>query len=183
MKSAGEAGLRLETKRMILTPYTPEVMRLALKNLSAGADSIGAHMGYTDAALADFTRKIYGAKLILMERTPSAWLLCTAWQMVLKNGRHVAGECGFKGPPDNGEIEIGYGTRKEFRNLGLMTEAVSALCGFAFSQKEFPVCKIVATTLGDNYASHRTLRKCGFNQNGRRIGLLLWEKTNSKASG
>ncbi len=169
--------MELETKRMTLVPYTPELMRLALKNAYAAAHAIGAHLGYTDISAIEFSRKIYSAKGLLMDKFPSAWFLCTSWQMVLKNGRNIAGECGFKGPPKDGEIEVGYGTRQEYRNLGLMTEAVTALCDFALSQMEYPVSKIIATTLGDNYASHRTLRKCGFIQNGRRFGLLVWEKT------
>jgi RimJ/RimL family protein N-acetyltransferase len=120
-------------------------------------------------------RKIYKAKAELMEMSPEAWLLSTAWQMIARDTGELVGEIGFKGPPRLGEIELGYSTRAAFRGRGYMPEAVAALCRFAFAQTQHPTDTVCAVTERDNLASQRVLQKCGFARGGVRNGLLLWQ--------
>ncbi|MDR1158397.1 MAG: GNAT family N-acetyltransferase [Oscillospiraceae bacterium] len=120
-------------------------------------------------------RRVYMAKLQIGLRAPDAWLLCTSWQMVCRRTGELVGEAGFKGPPKWGELEIGYSTRAAHRNRGYMTEAVQALCRYAFQQTVRRVEYVVATTRPDNAPSHRVLIKNGFRRAGERNGLFLWK--------
>ena len=69
------------------------------------------------------------------------------------------GGVGFKGPPESGVVEIGYGLVPSARGHGYATEAVSALVQIAAG---LGVTRIRADTDPDNVASQRTLEKAGF---------------------
>lgn len=90
----------------------------------------------------------------------------TAWKMILLSNGAYVGDLGFKGPACNGMVEIGYGVIEEYEGLGLVTEAVDALCKWAFSFKE--VTCIEAETDANNKASQRVLQKVGFVLTGER---------------
>ena len=76
----------------------------------------------------------------------------------LSDGRSVGG-VGFKGRPDGGSVEVGYGLVPSARGHGYAAEAVSALLTVAADHGLFRV--IADTTLG-NIASQRTLIRAGF---------------------
>jgi [ribosomal protein S5]-alanine N-acetyltransferase len=67
---------------------------------------------------------------------------------------------GFKGPPQDGTVEIGYSVLPRFQGQGYATEMVRALIDWAFTQPD--VARIVAETTEDNVASVRLLRRLGF---------------------
>lgn len=71
---------------------------------------------------------------------------------------------GFKGPPQDGVIEIGYSVLPRFQGQGYATEMVGALIDWAFAQEG--VTRIVAETTADNVASLRLLHRLGFMQSG-----------------
>lgn len=74
--------------------------------------------------------------------------------------RMVAGNGGFKGPPDvSGTVEIGYEIAPGYRDRGLATEAVKALAALAFMHEAVTV--VAATTLAQRNASNSVLRKLG----------------------
>lgn len=164
----------LETERLLIYPMTKEQLKTASNNFSGAAGFFGARPGR--AGLVDILRKrkIYGIKHDIICEHPDAWLITTMWVLVDKKTREMVGEAGFKGPPYDGEIEIGYGTMKAFRGRGYMTEAVGALIQFAFAQSEVTFDKIVATTLPKNTSSHRVLEKNGFDRHGMRGEFWLW---------
>ena len=72
----------------------------------------------------------------------------------------LVGNCGYKGPPKNGVVEIGYEVAESYRGMGLATEMAKALIEFAFSHPE--VKSIIAHTLPFENHSVSVLRKCGF---------------------
>jgi len=76
----------------------------------------------------------------------------------LSDGRAVGG-IGFKGQPDNGCVEIGYGLAPSARGHGYAAEAVIALLTIAADHGLFSV---IADTTLDNIASQRTLIGAGF---------------------
>lgn len=76
----------------------------------------------------------------------------------LADGQAVGG-IGFKGPPDDGCVEIGYGLAPSARGEGLAAEAVTAIVDFANSQH---IARVLASTARDNVASQRTLLHAGF---------------------
>jgi [ribosomal protein S5]-alanine N-acetyltransferase len=71
------------------------------------------------------------------------------------------GSCGFKGAPDeNGVVEIAYGIDELYRNRGYATESAGALTKYALNLEE--VRTVRANTKAENFASERTVAKCGF---------------------
>lgn len=71
---------------------------------------------------------------------------------------------GFKGPPQDGSVEIGYSVLHQFQGRGYATEMVRALTGWAFAQPS--VARIVAETTEDNIPSMRLLHRLGFAEAG-----------------
>jgi RimJ/RimL family protein N-acetyltransferase len=166
----------LRTDLLTLVPYTAEQLRQALdQGFEAAAASCGlSHppMTWRERRL---RRKIYKNKLHIIDESPKACLLTTAWQ-ITRDGA-IVGEAGFKGPPHLGEIEIGYTTHAGYRRRGYMSEAVAALCAFAFQQTAYKVTRVAALTRPRNAASQGVLGKCGFVRDGKQgWWLLRWVK-------
>lgn len=67
---------------------------------------------------------------------------------------------GFKGPPQDGTVEIGYSVLPQFQGRGYATEMVGGLVGWAMGQPG--VVRVVAETEWANPASVRVLIKAGF---------------------
>jgi RimJ/RimL family protein N-acetyltransferase len=76
----------------------------------------------------------------------------------LADGRAVGG-VGFKGRPDGGSVEIGYGLVPSARGQGYAAEAVVALLAVAAGHG---LSKVLADTTVDNIASQRTLLRARF---------------------
>lgn len=72
----------------------------------------------------------------------------------------AVGTIGFFGPPEQGEVTIGYGLVPGARGLGYATEAVAALVALCRSHDHVRV--MLADTDHDNTASQRVLAKNGF---------------------
>ena len=70
------------------------------------------------------------------------------------------GDLCFKGLPENGHPEIGYGLLPEYEHQGYATEAVRAACRWAFGQPG--VTAVEAETDPGNTASQAVLRRVGF---------------------
>ena len=76
----------------------------------------------------------------------------------LADGRAVGG-IGFKGQPDGGCVEIGYGLAPSARGHGYAAEAVIAVVAMA---ADHGLSRVIADTTPDNIASQRTLIRAGF---------------------
>ena len=76
----------------------------------------------------------------------------------LADGRAIGG-IGFKGQPEDGCVEIGYGLVPSARGNGYAAEAVVALLAIA---ADHGVSKVIADTTLDNIASQRALIRAGF---------------------
>jgi RimJ/RimL family protein N-acetyltransferase len=164
----------LRTRRLTLIPYSADQLQDALdRGFEAAAKSHGLLHPPLSGADRRLRRKIYRSKLLHIEAAPEACLLTTAWQIVRDNA--IVGEVGFKGPPSLGEIEIGYTTHPGFRRQGYMSEAVAALCAFAFEQTTYKVSRIAALTRRRNFASQGVLANCGFTRDGwHSLWLMRW---------
>ena len=73
------------------------------------------------------------------------------------------GGIGFKGKPDNGSVEIGYGLAPSARGRRYAAEATQALVALA---RQHGLSRIFAHTDEDNFASQRTLERVGFTRAG-----------------
>ncbi len=109
----------------------------------------------TDAAL----KAAYGEMLASTLAHAEDWGWYAIWMIVRKDGAHI-GNLAFRGSPENGEVELGYGIEEAYRGLGYATEAVETILSWAFDQPG--VSKVTAQTAPDNAASRRVLEKCGF---------------------
>ena len=83
--------------------------------------------------------------------------------VIVYNGQ-VIGNMGIGIKKEDGVPELGYTIGKKWWGKGLMTEAVIALCEYAF--KTMPISFIDAETYKDNPASGRVLEKAGFVRTG-----------------
>jgi len=134
---------KLKTKRLILTPMTDDELREAI------ASETDAHL-----------RNAYSKMLAGCTAHPAERLWYTCWRIVLRESGGPVGGLGFKGPPENGAVEIGYGIDEAYRENGYATEAVKAAQDWAFSQEN--VYFVTAETTAANAASNRVLDKLGF---------------------
>jgi len=74
------------------------------------------------------------------------------------DGQAIGG-IGFKAPPVDGVVEIGYGLVPSARGHGFAAEAVVAVLALA---TDHHVSRVIADTTADNIASQRTLVRAGF---------------------
>lgn len=86
------------------------------------------------------------------------------------DGKAIGG-IGFKGQPDEGCVEVGYGLAPA-RGHGYAAEALVALLNVAASHG---LSRVVADTTGDNIASQRTLERAGFRRTGTNGDLYQYE--------
>lgn len=105
-------------------------------------------------------RDAYQQMLTLCRKHPEHILYCTPWKICLKDKDTVVGDLGFKGPPEKGIVELGYGMEPEYEGRGYMTEAAEVIIQWAFAQKG--VTAVEAETEPENAASQRVLEKLGF---------------------
>lgn len=84
------------------------------------------------------------------------------WYGVFREPEPVlAASGGFRdGPDESGMVEIGYSMEPAFRGMGIASEMVRGIAGWAFAQR------IEAETAIDNTGSLGVLRRCGFHECG-----------------
>jgi RimJ/RimL family protein N-acetyltransferase len=86
------------------------------------------------------------------------------WLAILKEEKILIDTCGYKGPPRESVVEIGYGVISSYRGIGLATEIAAVLTDHAFGFPE--ISMVMAHTLPEENASCNVLRKCGFHHSG-----------------
>jgi RimJ/RimL family protein N-acetyltransferase len=89
------------------------------------------------------------------------------WTALLVAEPWICGMGGFKGPPVDGVVEIGYSIAPPLRGRGLATEAARELVRIARAEPR--VVAVLAHTLAEPNASTRVLEKVGF----RKIAELV----------
>ena len=100
-----------------------------------------------EAVAADPDRTRWGTRLFILDRP-----------------RTLVGWGGFKGPPTDGLVELGYAIAPRWEGRRLATAAVRELLREAFAAPE--VQTVVAHTLPERGASVRVLEKTGFQHDG-----------------
>lgn len=98
------------------------------------------------------------------------------------HGFHVANAAGltvglgaFKGPPQDGAVEIAYAIEPGQQGKGYATHAARALAAYAFASGQVRVVR--AHTLPEGFASQRVLLKSGFEKIGEVVDPedgLVW---------
>jgi RimJ/RimL family protein N-acetyltransferase len=100
-----------------------------------------------------------------------------AWRVrviVERSSNTVIGSINLKGPPINGDVEIGWGLNTNARGMGYATEASAAVMSWV---AEHPgVISISATVPDDNHPSQRVAARLGFRRtNETRRDVPLWK--------
>ena len=72
----------------------------------------------------------------------------------------VIGVGGYKGPPEEGEVEVGYSVLDAYRRRGFASEAVEGFARHAFADPR--VQRLTAETYPELTPSIGVLEKCGF---------------------
>ena len=163
--------MQLETERLIISPLTPEELSLMINNIAEFEKLLG--VTYRAEPIEGFFEEILRGQLEITVQDKENYLWHTFWTVTRRSDRIVVGLIDFKDVPDeNGCVEIGYGTGKDFENNGYMTETVSALCKWALENEN--VKHITAETDTDGYASQQILKTCGFSEYSR--SETIWWK-------
>ena len=93
----------------------------------------------------------------LSQHPQSRWGM---YYITLREERQLIGNCGYKGEPVRGSVELGYSIAPEYQRRGYASEAVRGLLGYAFADPQ--IRRVLAETLPDLTPSIGVLRKCGF---------------------
>ena len=98
-------------------------------------------------------------------------------------GDTLIGAGGYKGPPSDGFVEIGYSVVPDYQRRGFASEAASGLVAHAFSHAGIECVR--AETLPELVGSIGVLRKCGFTflGDGSEPGVIRFELTRAAWTG
>lgn len=165
----------IATVRLLLVPATADLVRYEIDNRAEFFRQIGVGPvpDWPSENLAD----VLPFFLEQLENDPSlvGWL---AWYWIhdTPEGSQLVGGGGFKGPPADGAVEVGYETRATYRSQGFATEAVGAQVAWALDHPD--VERVMAETKTNNHASIHVLHKLGFVHvgPGSEVGLLRFER-------
>lgn len=111
---------------------------------------------FTDRAQA---RELIGRHQIQFEKEASI-----RWGITRKDSPRLIGTGGFGWQRWNFSAILGYELAQKFWNQGIMTEAIRAMTGYAFTV--MGMNRIQSTTEIENVASMRVLQKAGFQEEG-----------------
>ena len=163
----------IETERLILIPLTYEQLIKYIKCDNSLEKELNLHE--TSRTISPELKDALEQTILpnVADKTKN-YLYSTLWTAILKTENKMVGDLCIIGEPNaDGEIEIGYGTYKEFQNKGLMTEIVRGIIEWVKSQPK--VNSIIASTDKTNIASYRVLKKNGFVKIGETETLLNWK--------
>ncbi|MFR2620696.1 MAG: GNAT family N-acetyltransferase [Clostridia bacterium] len=109
----------MQTERLNITPMTIEE-----------TEALIAKTKDTDPELSE----AYAEMLAGGKEFPEQALWYLPWKVCLKENDAFVGDICFKGLPESGQPEIGYGIVEEYQGNGYATEAVKAMCQWAMQQ-------------------------------------------------
>lgn len=161
----------IDTKRLVLFPYTAENLALFNSDLPAFEERFGVvYRGEElDHLLTGFLKRLETE----IAEDPDHYLFFTEFLIVLKENSHIIGSIDYKYVPDeNGVTEVGYGMNPAYTGRGYMTEALDAFLEFG---RSLGIRTVLADTLPDNEKSQNVLKRCGFRFL-KEDGNYWWEK-------
>jgi RimJ/RimL family protein N-acetyltransferase len=157
--------------KLAAQPAAPFValLRLSLPQLQElAAARVPAELG-ARAAEGALPPPFVAERALAQPRAGEPGAACATFAMQRVADGRIVGSCGFKHPPRDGMVEIGYHVAPENRGQGLGTQAVDALCQLAFADPA--VDAVLACVAPANAASLRVVRKLGFSACGQRIDV------------
>jgi RimJ/RimL family protein N-acetyltransferase len=162
----------LYTERLELVPVTPESLRAAIEGGLASCLDVAVPPTWPHEFL---DRHALEFTLQRLRESPgqAGWWM---YFVLLREPRTLIGSGGYKGPPVDSTIEVGYGIVSDRRRQGYASEVVRGLLAHAFAQPG--VTRAIAETLPELAGSIGVLRRCGFRriEGGSEPGVLRFER-------
>lgn len=147
----------IATRRLELIAATPDSLNAALDNVPRMGALLDCKVarGWPPELLDSDALRWTLAKVEDPANPPQWWL----YWIVLREPRTLIGTAGFKGPPVDGTVEVGYGIVAEHQRRGCASEATQGLIDFAFAHPE--VKRVIAETYPELVASIGVMTRCG----------------------
>ena len=139
----------------------------------AGDDALARALGHDVVpGWATFAEALPAARDALVEQ-PAGHAWGTRF-FVSGDPPELVGWGGFKGPPNDGVVEVGYEIAEARQGRGLATAATNAMVAEAFADDR--VTTVIAHTLPERNASNRVLEKAGLTFDGEASedGEVVW---------
>ena len=148
-----------------------------LEQIAAGASPAGKGFIVVDGALPP--PHVARRSLDHLSRGCAA-LWCVPFNIVTIVERRIVGGCGFKGAPDAGLVEIGYGVAPACWRRGYALGGISQLLELAKESAE--ISQVIAHIAPDNQASSALARRLNFSADAGLIEedgelLVRWRRT------
>ncbi|MEU6172683.1 GNAT family protein [Streptantibioticus parmotrematis] len=163
-----------EAERTVLREGRVVLWEVLPQDAGRIADGGTAGLSWIDGLPGDGT--VDAAGIVL--KAAIAGMYVPGWGVycVLRAEDEVAvGGIGFHGPPQDGEVEIGYDLSVSARGAGWATDALRLLSGWALDRPG--VGRAVATTEPSNTPSQGVLSRAGYSRIADRDGLWAYELT------
>ncbi len=161
------------TNRLVITPLNYDQLLKYIK----GDGSLEKELNvapYSRTISAELKEAFEKTILPNVKTADENYLFSTLWTAILLDKKQmVADLCMIDKLYQKGEIEIGYGTYKEFQNNGYMTEIVGGIIKWAKEQPK--VLCVSASTEKSNIASYKVLENNGFVNFSESDQLLHWQ--------
>lgn len=165
-----EFSLFLQTERLFLIPYSPEIIEM----ISGDKMALSKRWGWEVPGDWPWSEVVDALPFFAQLASDPTQLGWGAWLIIEAEHHRIIGDAGFGGKPDaDGRVEMGYNIVKADRQQGYGFEAVQALVNWAKSQPKLK--KIVATCPVENIASIRIVEKLGMECVQTTEELSTWE--------
>lgn len=152
----------IQTARLELVPATPDMLRAELRSPRALEALLRVKVPEPwppelyDSDAIEYTL----ARLTEDAEPPAWWFHYFVRKPAPTAPAEAVGAGGYKGPPRDGTVEIGYSVVPEHRRRGYAAEATAGLVAHAFAEPG--VVRVIAHTLPELAPSIGVLEKCGF---------------------
>jgi len=149
----------LTTQRLRLVPITLPLVEAVVRGDRAAAEAmVGAR--FPDAwPNEDLIARAFPFSLDAIRAAPDVRLWGDSLVLPKEDPPRIIGSVVFRGRPDDGIAEVGYGIEESSRGVGLATEATLACVEWALAQPG--ITAVRATTFPWHVASLAVIRKCG----------------------
>lgn len=150
----------IRTAHLDLLPAAPETLHAALRGRAALARALGLHVpaSWPPDLLDDDALRFTLERLAGAPEHAGWWMYFAAAHDV--QPATLIGSGGFRGPPTDGTVEIGYSVVTDHRRHGYATDMVGGLVQYAFAHAG--VHRVIADTLPSLFASIGVLARNGF---------------------
>ena len=173
LTNRNKSEIMIETKRLIIKPLSYE----QLLKYAQCDNSLGAEMNLDKSSRvvsAELKEALENTIIPAVADETKNYLYSTLWTAISKTENKMVGDfCMFGEPSREGEIEIGYGTHKEFQKMGYMTEIVSGIIEWCKTQPNIKT--IIASTDKPNVASFKVLENNHFQKFGESETQFHWK--------